>query len=141
VSPAGPHLLASAVILDATGGYVLLVRDDDLPRWRLAAEHVHGGEPLAETARRAVRDPTHLVRFVLHEPHLAVQQDLCTCDGTETRHVDHVFAAVADSETDVAVEPDASVAAAWFATDALPRDIDPSVRLHLSQAVRVAATA
>ena len=31
------------------------------------------------------------------------------------------------------------LAAGWFPTDALPRDIDPGVRLHLSQAVRVTA--
>jgi ADP-ribose pyrophosphatase YjhB (NUDIX family) len=139
VAPADPHLLASAVVLDASGRHVLLVRDDDLPRWRLPAEHLHGGEPLAEAARRAVRDRTHLVRFVLLEPHLAVQQDLCPCEGSQIRHVDHVFAVVADPLTDPATEPADGVAAAWFATDALPRDIDPGVRLHLSQAVRVAA--
>ena len=137
--PADPHLLASAVVLDAAGRHVLLVRDAELPRWRLAAEHVHGGEPLAEAARRAVRDRAHLVRFVLHEPHLAVQQDLCTCEGSQTRHVDHVFAVVADPMTDIAAEPGDGVGTAWFATEALPRDIDPGVRLHLSQAVRVAA--
>ena len=139
MASADPHVLASAVVLDATGRHVLLVRDDELPRWRLAAEHVHGGEPLAEAARRAVRDRTHLARFVLHEPHLAVQQELCTCEGTQTRHVDHVFAVVADPSIDPAAAPEDGLDAAWFATEALPRDIDPGVRLHLSQALRVAA--
>src|SRR5207247_1621098 len=115
------------------------VRDAAVPRWRLAGAHVEGGEPLAETARRAVREQTHVERFELLEPHLAVQQDLGTCDGVETRHVDHVFAAVTDPLTDVGPGPVDGVAASWFAVDGLPRDIDPGVRLHLSQAVRAAA--
>jgi ADP-ribose pyrophosphatase YjhB (NUDIX family) len=140
MAPADPHLLASAVVLDSAGRHVLLVRDEELPRWRLPAEHVHDGEPLAETARRAVREHTHLVRFVLHEPHLAVQQDLCSCGGGQHRHIDHVFAVVADAQTDLDEELGGSdLAAGWFPTDALPRDIDPGVRLHLSQAVRVTA--
>jgi ADP-ribose pyrophosphatase YjhB (NUDIX family) len=129
-------MMASAVVLDAPARHVLLVRDDELPRWRLVGVHVEGGEPLAEAARRAVQEQTDLGRFQLMEPHLAVQQNRFVCGEVETRHVDHVFAAVADPQTEVEVSRGRHTRSSWFAVSELPTALDPSVRLHLSQAIR-----
>jgi ADP-ribose pyrophosphatase YjhB (NUDIX family) len=134
-------MMASAVVLDAAGRHVLLVRDDERPRWRLVGSHVEGGEPLAEAARRAVREQTDLGRFRVLEPHLAVQQDRFVCGDVEVRHVDHIFAVVADPLTEVRTEAGRHTRAAWFPTDSLPHAVDPGVRLHLSQAVRAGAEA
>ena len=94
VRPRLPHVLAAAVVLDATGRHVLLARDQDRPRWVLVAGHVEGGEQLAEAARRQVVEQAGITRFRVHEPHLALQQDLVECrEGGEgqVRHIEHVF--------------------------------------------------
>jgi ADP-ribose pyrophosphatase YjhB (NUDIX family) len=132
-------MVASAVVLDAEGTWTLLVRDHERRRWTLVSGHATGGEPLAEAARREVRDQTGLTRFVVVEPHMAVQQDLLPCQGVETRHVDHVFAVRVDALTDISLGPvDGWPDACWLSAAELPWDVAPGVALHLRGALRAA---
>ncbi len=135
--PRLPHLLAAAVVVDAPGRRVLLVRDPDRPRWTLPSGHVEGGEQLAEAARRQVREQTGLTRFRVCEPHLALQQDLVDCDGAQVRHVEHVFAVLCDPAEPVHDGPlDRDGRAAWFGIRELPADLAPGVPLHVGSALR-----
>jgi ADP-ribose pyrophosphatase YjhB (NUDIX family) len=139
VNPVAPHLLASAVVLDAGGTRTLLARTGEYRRWNLLGGHVEGGEPLAEAARREVRDGSGLRGFRVVEPHLAVQQDLVDCGNGEARHVDHVFAVIADpSEPAEPLDEAASAEAevGWFSVSDLPAPLAPGVRLHLHSALR-----
>jgi ADP-ribose pyrophosphatase YjhB (NUDIX family) len=127
-------------VLDATGRHVLLARDQVRPRWALVSGHVEGGEQLAEAARRQVVEQTGITRFRVHEPHLALQQDLVECrEGGEgqVRHVEHVFLAVVDPAEPVHDGPqDRDGRTGWFGARDLPPDVAPGVALHLGAAVR-----
>jgi ADP-ribose pyrophosphatase YjhB (NUDIX family) len=136
-----PHLLASAVVLDAGGTHTLLVRVGEYGRWGLLGGHVEGGEPLAEAARREVRADGGISQFRVLEPHLAVQQDLLDCGHGETRHVDHLFAVVVDPAEPVDVlssAGSAEVRMGWFAMTDLPEPLAPGVRMHLRSGLRTA---
>ena len=142
MNPVAPHLLASAVVLDAGGTRVLLARSGEYRRWNLVGGHVTGGELLVEAARREVRERGGVRRFRVVEPHLAVQQDLVDCGQGEARHVDHIFAVVADvAEPTGGFEVDddpADAEVGWFAVSALPQPLAPGVALHLRSALRTA---
>jgi 8-oxo-dGTP pyrophosphatase MutT (NUDIX family) len=135
-----PHLLAAAVVLDATGRHVLLARDAARPRWVLVSGHVEGGEQLAEAARRQVVEQAGITRFRVQEPHLALQQDLVDCrEGGEgqVRHIEHVFLVVVDPVEPVHDGPqDRDGSTGWFGVRDLPPDVAPGVALHLGAAVR-----
>jgi ADP-ribose pyrophosphatase YjhB (NUDIX family) len=136
-----PHLMTSAVVLDAGGTRTLLARGGEYGRWDLLHGHVEGGESLAEAARRHVREQSGLTRFGVVEPHLAVQQDVLDCGHGEARHVDHVFAVIVESS-----EPAGTFAGeggdegpvAWFPVTDLPEPTQPGVRLHIRSAIRTA---
>jgi ADP-ribose pyrophosphatase YjhB (NUDIX family) len=138
MSSVQPHLLASAVVLDAGGTRTLLARTGEFRRWDLLGGHVEGGEPLAEAARRAVRDLGGVGRFRVISPHLAVQQDIVDCGRGEARHVDHIFAVVAEPDEPAgdfdldAPEQDLG----WFAVTDLPQPLAPGVSMHLRSARR-----
>ncbi len=139
VNPVQPHLLASAVVLDAGGTRTLLARAGEYRRWDLVGGHVEGGEPLAEAARRLVRDRGGVGKFRVVEPHLAVQQDLVDCGQGEARHVDHLFAVVVDVSEPTggfAEDDPAEAEVGWFAVSALPEPLAPGVRLHVRSALR-----
>jgi len=132
-------MLASAVVLDAGGTRVLLARTGPYRRWDLIGGHVEGGEPLPEAARREVRDHGGVARFRVLEPHLAVQQDVVDCGRGEARHVDHVFAVVADAGEPTGgfeVDDPGDREVSWFAVSRLPEPLAPGVRLHLGSALR-----
>ncbi len=129
-----PHLVTAAAVVDRSGTQTLLVLPSDLPRWSFLSDHVEGGEPLGQAVRRQAQNLGGLVRFDVLEPHLAVQQDLVDCGGGDVRHVVHVFAVVADPAEKLATTGDPLQ---WFAIDTLPQPLDPGVRLHLREAVRM----
>ena len=129
--------MASAVVLDATGRHVLLVRQPTQPRWGLVSGHVEGGEPAGESARRHVREQTGLSRFQVVHPHLAVQQDLLDCGDVQALHVDHIFAVRVDPSEVVVEGPlDPSGEAVWFPVRQLPEPLAPGVRGHVLAALR-----
>lgn len=136
-----PHLVTSAVVLDAGGTHALLVRVGEYRRWGLPGGHVEGGESLVESARRQVREQVGLAQFHVVEPHVSVQQDLVDCGFGEARHVDHTFAAVADAAEPVEVTPADEAGSAdrgWYALTALPEPLAPGVRMLVRAAVREA---
>jgi len=142
MNPVDPHTLASAVVLDAGGTRVMLVRSGDYRRWDLPRGHVVGGEPLVEAARRQVREQLGVSRFTVVEPHLAVAQDLVDCGQGEARHVDHIFVVLTAPQEptgDFEVDDDPGDAEiGWFAVSALPHPLAPGVSLHLRSALRTA---
>jgi ADP-ribose pyrophosphatase YjhB (NUDIX family) len=129
--------MTSAVIMDEAGTRVLLVMPEARPRWSLVTGHAEGGETLAEAARRQVREQTGVSPRRVLEPHIAVQQDRFDCgqsDSGPVRHVEHVFAVLADPAELIHTEP--GVAAEWFPVLALPAPLAPGVRLHVSGSAR-----
>jgi 8-oxo-dGTP diphosphatase len=129
--------VSSAVVLDEGGVQTLLVTSADLPRWGLIGGHVEGGETLAEAARRQVREQAGVSPHSVLEPHIAVQQDRFDCEQTDrgpTRHIEHVFAVVADPADPVHTGP--GVSAEWFPVLSLPEPLAPGVRLHIHGAAR-----
>ena len=125
-------------MLNRTGTRALLVSTGEHPRWQLASTHVDGGELLSQAVRRELRDECGLLRFDVLEPHLAVQQDIVACQGVDRRHVDHVFAVLADPvDSGPAEDTGERGDLGWFDLDRLPEPLAPGVRMHLHQAVRV----
>jgi ADP-ribose pyrophosphatase YjhB (NUDIX family) len=137
VTESRPHLLVSAVVLDEGALRTLLVRTEDVPRWSLISGHTEGGETLTEGALRQVREKSGAAVMRVIEPHVAVQQDRFDCgvgDAGAVRHIDHVFAVIADPAEALRVEP--GVAAEWFPVLALPEPLAPGVRLHIVGSAR-----
>ncbi len=120
---AAPHLMASAVVLDPTGHRTLLVQVGEYRRWGLVGGHVEGGEPLTEAVRRELRGQTGMLTFRVLEPHLGVEQDILDCGHGEVRHVDHVFAVMAEETSDADLT--------WFDVTDLPDPLVPGVRMHI----------
>lgn len=136
--PTSSHLLASALVVSADGGQVLLRLDPENGRWGPVGGHVDEGDTLVATIHRVLAAAAGLTRVRVVEPHLAVVQDVggCASAAGPVRHVDHLFLVVADPDDRIAADPEAEVG--WFPLDALPEPLVPGIGMHLRAAARAA---
>lgn len=135
------HFTASAVILDHSGGRVLLMHHAKLGRWLQPGGHVDGEGDLARAALREAAEETGIVGLEVIEP--AVDLDIHTIPGRgdepEHAHLDVRFLirAPAGSALDANHE---STDLQWFAFDDLRQlDVDGGL-LRMVDAARLRST-
>jgi ADP-ribose pyrophosphatase YjhB (NUDIX family) len=131
------HDVVGVLAVDATGSQVLLRRDPKAGRWGVVHEHLEGRERPLSAVGRTLRSATGLVPQRTLEPHVAVLQDVYACPGeaAPARHVEHVFAVVADPQAPLGgAQPDQL---GWFPVRALPEPLVPGLHLQVRAALRL----
>ena len=113
-----------SLVLD--GDQMLLVRAHGHCRWTMPGGAVERDEPLAETARREVREETGC--------EVEVERLLGMYFTNWSWKSDHVAIFVAHPRTPIALRPNIEIAEArYFPIDALPPTIEPAVRRRLDE--------
>jgi len=119
------HVTASALVLDHTGGRVLLTLHPRLGRWVQLGGHCDDDD--ADIVSAALREATEEsgVADLRIEPELAaVHVHPVTCSlGVPTRHLDLQFVAHAPAGAQIAISEE-SQDLRWWPMDALPRGSD-----------------
>jgi 8-oxo-dGTP pyrophosphatase MutT (NUDIX family) len=129
------HITASALVLDDTGGQVLLTLHPRLGRWVQLGGHCEDsdddilGAALREATEESGVDGLHL------DPDLAaINVHGLTCSlGVPTRHLDLQFVAHAPAGAQIAIS-DESVDLRWWPIDGLPPDVDGALQYLVERA-------
>jgi 8-oxo-dGTP pyrophosphatase MutT (NUDIX family) len=130
------HVTASALVLDHSGGQVLLTLHPRLGRWVQLGGHCEDddGDIVAAALREATEESG--VDGLRIEPDLvAIHVHALTCSlGVPTRHLDLQFLAHAPAGAQIAVS-DESVDLRWWPTDGLPASSDEALAYLVDRAV------
>jgi 8-oxo-dGTP pyrophosphatase MutT (NUDIX family) len=122
------HITASALVLDDTGGRVLLTLHPRLGRWVQLGGHCEDSD--ADILGAALREATEEsgVDGLRISPDLvAINVHALTCSlGVPTRHLDLQFVARAPAGAQIVVS-DESVDLRWWPIDRLPGDTDEAL--------------
>ena len=129
------HITASALVLDDTGGQVLLTLHPRLGRWVQLGGHCEDSD--ADIVAAALREATEEsgVDGLRITPDLAaINVHALTCSlGVPTRHIDLQFVAQAPSAAQIAIS-DESVDLQWWPIDALPPGTDAALAYLVERA-------
>jgi 8-oxo-dGTP pyrophosphatase MutT (NUDIX family) len=132
------HITASALVLDDSGGQVLLTLHPRLGRWVQLGGHCEDddGDIVAAALREATEESG--VDGLRIEPDLAaIHVHALTCSlGVPTRHLDLQFVAHAPAGAQIAVS-DESVDLRWWPADGLPAGSDEALAYLVARAARV----
>jgi 8-oxo-dGTP pyrophosphatase MutT (NUDIX family) len=132
------HITASALVLDDTGGQVLLTLHPRLGRWVQLGGHCEDSD--ADILGAALREATEEsgVDGLRLQPDLAaINVHALTCSlGVPTRHLDLQFVAHAPVGAQIVVS-DESVDLAWWPVDALPEGTDEALEYLVKRATIV----
>jgi 8-oxo-dGTP pyrophosphatase MutT (NUDIX family) len=129
------HITASALVLDHTGGQVLLTLHPRLGRWVQLGGHCEPedadirGAALREATEESGVDGLRLL------PELAaINVHALTCSlGVPTRHLDLQFVAQAPADAQIAIS-DESVDLRWWPVDGLPSGVDEALEYLVRRA-------
>jgi 8-oxo-dGTP pyrophosphatase MutT (NUDIX family) len=129
------HITASALVLDHSGGHVLLTLHPRLGRWVQLGGHCEpdDGDIVAAALREATEESG--VDGLRIEPDLAaihVHALICSL-GVPTRHLDLQFVAHAPAGAQIAVS-DESVDLQWWPIDGLPAGSDEALAYLVARA-------
>jgi 8-oxo-dGTP pyrophosphatase MutT (NUDIX family) len=129
------HITASALVLDDTGGQVLLTLHPRLGRWVQLGGHCEDSD--ADILGAALREATEEsgVDGLRISPDLAaINVHALTCSlGLPTRHLDLQFVARAPAGAQIAIS-DESVDLQWWPIDDLPDGIDGALAYLVQRA-------
>jgi 8-oxo-dGTP pyrophosphatase MutT (NUDIX family) len=129
------HVTASALVLDDSGGRVLLTLHPRLGRWVQLGGHCDDAD--SDIVAAALREATEEsgVADLRIEPDLAaVHVHPVTCSlGVPTRHLDLQFVAHAPAGAQIAIS-DESVDLRWWPTDGLPAGADDALAYLVARA-------
>jgi 8-oxo-dGTP pyrophosphatase MutT (NUDIX family) len=130
------HVTASALVLDDSGGQVLLTLHPRLGRWVQLGGHCEpdDGDIVAAALREAAEESG--VDGLRIEPDLvAINVHALTCSlGVPTRHLDLQFLAHAPAGAQIAVS-DESVDLRWWPADSLPAGSDDALAYLVDRVV------
>ncbi|WP_406283039.1 NUDIX hydrolase [Embleya sp. NBC_00896] len=126
------HVTASAIIVDATGGRVLLTLHAKLRMWLQTGGHCEPGDrTLADAALREATEESGVPGLTLLAAGAPVHLDRHSTPCAT--HLDVQYVALApDDATELISEE--SLDLQWFAFDALPTGTDDSVRALVARA-------
>jgi 8-oxo-dGTP pyrophosphatase MutT (NUDIX family) len=132
------HVTASALVLDDSGGRVLLTLHPRLGRWVQLGGHCDDAD--SDIVAAALREATEEsgVADLRIEPDLAaVHVHPVTCSlGVPTRHLDLQFVAHAPAGAQIAIS-DESVDLRWWPIDGLPAGADDALAYLVARASSV----
>lgn len=142
------HHTASAVVFDMRHRLVLVVAHKLTGQWQLPGGHIDADETGAEAAIREVLEETGVKADLWTGPHLQIPGGIWHPSPIMTvefnapaspawgewppepahRHIDHLYAATADSATSASVQIDEIDGLAWLPIDCLnTADVRPDV--------------
>jgi 8-oxo-dGTP pyrophosphatase MutT (NUDIX family) len=130
------HVTASALVLDDSGGQVLLTLHPRLGRWVQLGGHCDDDDgDIVAAALREATEESGVADLRISPGLAAVHVHPVTCSlGVPTRHLDLQFVAHAPAGAQIAIS-DESVDLRWWPTDALPDGSDEALAYLVARAV------
>jgi 8-oxo-dGTP pyrophosphatase MutT (NUDIX family) len=131
------HVTASAIVLDHSGGRVLLTLHPRLGRWVQLGGHCDDGdEDIVAAALREATEESGIDALRIDPVLAAVHVHPVTCSlGVPTRHLDLQFVAHAPAGARIAIS-DESDDLQWWPADALPDGTDHALAYLVTRATR-----
>jgi 8-oxo-dGTP pyrophosphatase MutT (NUDIX family) len=119
------HITASALVLDETGGQVLLTLHPRLGRWVQLGGHCEDSDvDIVAAALREATEESGVDGLRITPDLAAINVHALTCSlGVPTRHIDLQFVARAPAGAQIAIS-DESVDLRWWPIDGLPPSTD-----------------
>jgi 8-oxo-dGTP pyrophosphatase MutT (NUDIX family) len=122
------HLTASALVVSADRGRVLLTLHARIGRWLQTGGHCEDDRTLAAAALREATEESGIPGLVIDPVPVLLSRHQVPCGPVRpASHLDVQHVCVAP-EAAVSVRSEESLELAWFGVDALPDDTDDSVR-------------
>jgi 8-oxo-dGTP pyrophosphatase MutT (NUDIX family) len=129
------HLTASALLMDEQRTRVLLTLHPKVGRWLQLGGHVEIGDAsLQDAARREAIEESGIEAVRISEQPLRLDRHPVPCGGAQSEHLDVQYLALVPTDAQE-VMSDESDDLRWFAVDALPDPLDPSVRALIDNAL------
>jgi 8-oxo-dGTP pyrophosphatase MutT (NUDIX family) len=131
------HVTASALVLDHSGGQVLLTLHPRLGRWVQLGGHCDDVDSdIVAAALREATEESGVADLRIDPDLVAVHVHPVTCSlGVPTRHLDLQFVAHAPAGAQIAIS-DESVDLRWWPTDELPAGTDEALAYLVSRATQ-----
>ncbi|UQX12377.1 NUDIX hydrolase [Candidatus Mycobacterium methanotrophicum] len=132
------HVTASALVLDDSGGQVLLTLHRRLSRWVQLGGHCDDGDgDILAAALREASEESGIADLCIEPDLVAVHVHPVTCSlGVPTRHLDLQFVAHAPATAQITIS-DESVDLRWWPTDDLPAGSDEALAYLVARASKV----
>jgi 8-oxo-dGTP pyrophosphatase MutT (NUDIX family) len=129
------HITASTLVLDDTGGQVLLTLHPRLGRWVQLGGHCEESDAdIHAAALREANEESGVDGLRLSPDLAAINVHALTCSlGVPTRHLDLQFVAHAPAGAQIVVSEE-SVDLRWWPVDGLPDGVDDGLRYLVQQA-------
>lgn len=129
------HVTASALVLDDSGGQVLLTLHPRLGRWVQLGGHCEDSDAdIHAAALREAVEESGVGGLTLSPDLAAINVHALTCSlGVPTRHLDLQFVAHAPAGAQIVLS-DESVDLRWWPIDGLPDGTDEALRYLVQQA-------
>ena len=131
------HITASALVLDDTGGQVLLTLHPRLGRWVQLGGHCEDSDTdIVAAALREATEESGVDDLRITPDLAAINVHALTCSlGVPTRHLDLQFVAHAPPAAQIAIS-DESVDLRWWPIDGLPPGTDEALAYLVERAAR-----
>ena len=129
------HITASALVLDDTGGQVLLTLHPRLGRWVQLGGHCEDSDPdIVAAALREATEESGVDGLRIASNLAAINVHALTCSlGVPTRHLDLQFVAQAPPGAQIALSEE-SVDLRWWPIDGLPPGSDEALAYLVERA-------
>lgn len=129
------HLTSSALVMDEHRSRVLLTLHPKVGRWlQLGGHNEEADASIRAAARREAQEESGIADVVIGQAPLRLDRHPVPCGGAMSEHLDVQYLALVPADAR-AVISDESDDLRWFALDALPEPLDPSVRALIDSAV------
>lgn len=129
------HLTSSALVMDERRSRTLLTLHPKAGRWfQLGGHNEEGDASIRDAAARETREESGIDDVTVSALPLRLDRHPVPCGGRMSEHLDVQYLALVPSSAQ-AVMSDESLDLRWFALDALPDPLDPSVRSLVAAAL------
>jgi 8-oxo-dGTP pyrophosphatase MutT (NUDIX family) len=129
------HITGSALVMDHARTRVLLTLHPKVGRWLQMGGHLEPGDAtLRAAALREAREESGITEIEISEFPLRLDRHRVRCAADESTHLDVQFLGLVAPDAQEVIS-DESDDLRWFALDALPSDLDDSVRNLIAEAL------
>lgn len=129
------HLTSSALVMDEHRSRVLLTLHPKVGRWlQLGGHNEQTDASISAAARREAQEESGIDDVVISAIPLRLDRHPVPCGGAMSEHLDVQYLALVPADAQEVIS-DESDDLRWFAVDALPEPLDPSVRALIDTAL------